>query len=332
MNFENAVTLASGNNTVQGTRGTGTDLAQMSGVISGAGGATLIKTGSGTLLLSATNTYAGATSINGGILQISNTGALGTGASAIGFGGSGGTLEYTGSSGTLARGINLSAAGTLQTDVAGQTLTIAGGITTNSNPLTFTGTGNSAVSGTISGGGAASLTKNGSGTLTMDVVNTYGGPTTINNGVVSVNNLGNSGGSVGSADSLGQQTFADSTPGDLVINGGTLQYTGTAATTDRDFTVGANGATLDASGSGAIVFGLGNSTPTDPAGLGSGARTLTLTGTNTGANTVEFLIHDGGGPTSLTKNGTGTWVLNSPNGNIYTGLTTINNGILELNS
>ena len=63
-----------------------------------------------------------------------------------------------------------------------------------------------------------------------------------------------------------------------------------------------------------------------------GTSTLTLTGTNTGLNTAAFEILDGGGATSVTKNGTGTWVLaggaGGPNG--YSGVTTINAGILQI--
>lgn len=40
----------------------------------------------------------------------------------------------------------------------------------------------------------------------------------------------------------------------LVINGGTLQYTGGATSTDRMFNAGTAGATLDASGIGALNF------------------------------------------------------------------------------
>ena len=64
---------------------------------------------------------------------------------------------------------------------------------------------------------------------------------------------------------------------------------------------------------------------------GSGARTLTLTGSNTGNNAIAEIIGNGtGGLTSLAKSGTGKWILSGVN--TYTGATNISNGTLELAS
>jgi autotransporter-associated beta strand protein len=60
------------------------------------------------------------------------------------------------------------------------------------------------------------------------------------------------------------------------------------------------------------------------------ARTLTLTGTNTDANTIAGILQDSSsisaGVLSITKTGAGTWVLSGPN--TYTGPTAINGGTL----
>ncbi len=55
----------------------------------------------------------------------------------------------------------------------------------------------------------------------------------------------------GVASSIGSSSNASS---NLVIQGSTLKYEGAATSTDRLFTVGTSGATLDASGSGAVSF------------------------------------------------------------------------------
>ena len=67
------------------------------------------------------------------------------------------------------------------------------------------------------------------------------------NSTVSVSSLADG----GVASGIGSASNAAS---NLVINGGTLQYTGTGSSTDRLMTITANGATLDASGSGAVNF------------------------------------------------------------------------------
>src|SRR5208337_5569410 len=104
-------------------------------------------------------------------------------------------------------------------------------------------------------------------------------------GILSIAKLANG----GSASSIGAST---NDPGNLVLAGGTLQYTGGGDSTDHLFTLDAAGGGIDASGSGpviwtntgAIAFG------SDPAP--SGTRTLTLSGNNAAMNTLAAIITD----------------------------------------
>jgi fibronectin-binding autotransporter adhesin len=139
----------------------------------------------------------------------------------------------------------------------------------------------------------------------------------------------------GVANPLGISTNVAS---NLIIDGGTLQYVGGAGSTDRLFTVGsteAGGATgtLDASGSTANDSGALNFS--NPGAIAYGTtgqpRTLALTGSNTGANTLNPVIGDNGsGAVSLTKNGVGTWALTASN--TYSGGTTVSAGTLFVNN
>lgn len=121
----------------------------------------------------------------------------------------------------------------------------------------------------------------------------------------------------------------------LVLNQGVLQYVGNGSSTNRLFTLSNTPTLLDSSGSGPVNF-----TNTGPiAFLNSGARTLTLQGNNTGANTIAAAIGDavnvagtsgnlGSGATAITKNGNGTWILSGNNS--FSGGVTINNGVLQI--
>jgi autotransporter-associated beta strand protein len=114
-----------------------------------------------------------------------------------------------------------------------------------------------------------------------------------------------------------------------------LQYTGNSATSsNRLFTIGTSGATLDASGTsgGALSFtGSGDIAFSSSASLAS----LTLTGTGTGAaaGTLASVLADSGtgaNITSLIKAGTGTWIVSG--NNTYKGQTTISAGTLKLSA
>jgi len=166
--------------------------------------------------------------------------------------------------------------------------------------------------------GDTGLYKSGSGLLSLSGgYNRYTGVTKITGGTLRVSTLsdGNLPSDIGAAASSAES---------LVLNGGTLAYTGPSTSIDRLFTVGTSGGALDASGSGALVFrNIGS------VGLsGSGARVLTLTGSNSDENTIAAAIGDMGGATALLKSGAGRWVLTGDN--TYSGGTTISAGTLQV--
>lgn len=167
-------------------------------------------------------------------------------------------------------------------------------------------------------GGTGTLTKNGNSVLTLSGgVNTFGGATTISGGTLSVGALANG----GAASDIGS---SGNSATNLVINGGTLQFTGAGATSDRLFTLGTANGTIDASGTAALT--LNNSGAI--ALSGTGARTLTLSGTNTADNLLAASLGDNGGATALTKNGAGKWIVSGNNAN--SGTVTIAAGTLQV--
>ena len=172
-------------------------------------------------------------------------------------------------------------------------------------------------SSALYGGTNSPVVKTGSGTVVFNYgSSSYSGPTTISGGILQVSTLANG----ASSSSIGSSTNGAA---NLVLNGGTLKYTGGTVSTDRQFTLGASGGGFDASGSGVLTL---SSTGT-VAYSGSGNRALTLGGTNTGANTLAANLSDNGADVvSLVKNGTGKWVLSGSNS--FTGTTTINGGTL----
>ncbi len=318
-------------------------------ITNGTNALNLVKnTGAGTLTLSGANSYTGTTTISTGAINIQNATALGTtaggttvasgaalelqgniavGAEALTIAGTGvgnnGALRNISGTNSYAGNLTLTAATEIQSDAG--TMTLSGSISGATFGLTFDGAGNTTVSGVI-GTTTGTVTKNGSGTLTLSGLNTYTGLTDLNAGTLSVNSLAN----LSTASAAGAPTSAAN--GTISIGatttGATLQYTGAGHSTNRVINLAGTtgGATLDASGSGAVVF------TSAFTATGAGSKTLTLTGSNTDANTIQGAIvnNSGANITSVTKDGAGTWVLGGTN--TYTGATTINAGTLRISA
>ena len=310
--------------TSTGTIDSNSQSVSIAGNIGSTGG--LNKNGAGTLTLSGTNTYGGVTTVNAGTLQFAKQLSLYNNNTASWTSTninvkSGSTLALNvGSSGEFTTG-NLT---TLLTNLASSSSSTNGMLagsnfgfdTTNASGGIFT------ISDVIAdsigaSGGARGVTKLGTANLVLSNSNSYTGVTTINSGTLSVSSLTDGGYNSNIGSSL-------NAAGNLVLNGGTLQYTGAAQSTDRLFSLQSS-STLDSSGSGAINF-----TNTGSMGFNSGtsAKTLTLTGSNTGSNTIAAVIGDNTGATSVAKSGVGNWVMSGVN--TYTGGTTVSGGTLTL--
>ncbi len=201
--------------------GTGNGQVTFSGNLSGIGG--LTKTGVYVTVVSGSNTYSGVTVVRDGKLVIAST-----------YGLSGSTLSNLVNNGVVISNVTSVAIGGLAGNVnLGLTNTAGAGVATdvggNNQSTTY--------SGVLSGSG--SLSKSGSGTLTVTAVNTYTGGTTINNGMLVAGTLTSGIGASGS--SLGTGT--------VTLNGGTLRF-GTGSLLRVTNTVAGlivfNGGTLDA--------------------------------------------------------------------------------------
>ena len=131
---------------------------EVSGVISGLGGS-LIKVGTGTLTLLGANIYSGGTTISGGVIQVGNNNAVGTGTVTL----DGGTFRAGSNTLVVTNPFSINASG--------------GNVDTNGN-LEL------ALTGSISGPGA--LTKIGGGTLVLDGNNTYSGGTFLQQGTLAL--------------------------------------------------------------------------------------------------------------------------------------------------
>src|SRR6185437_13129975 len=237
----------------------------------------LIKGGTGTLVLTGTDTYTGGTTINQGTLQLGNGGTTGsiigdvTDNGILAFdrsneltfngavSGSGsltqagtGTLILTGAN-TYTGGTTISN-GTLQLGNGGTTGWITGNVTDNGT-LAIKRSDDVIFSDIISGRG--SLMQAGTGKLILTGDNTYTGGTTISNGTLQIGNFGTAGWITGNVRNNGSLVFGrsdDVTFNGIISGSGSLVKTG-----DGTLTVtGANtytGGTTVAGGTLEIVPG-----------------------------------------------------------------------------
>jgi len=225
-------------------------------------------------------------------------------------------------------------------DDAGSTNPAINLVGTNTpSSVTFNATKNYTLSGSGRISGFGTLTKTNSGTLTILATNDFAGPTVIAGGTLSIPTVAN-------ANIPCPLGAADGSPGNLVLNGGTLRYTGATASTDHGVTLNPNGGTLEISASATtltlsnVLAGSGTLTKTGTGKLalnaanafdggmivtqgavvlgndaGFGAGTITLNGDTNGA-TLQFGINGGALNNLLNVVGTNNFTVNNGNNSV----------------
>ncbi len=287
---------------------------------SGWNGQSLTKTGAGTLILNAENTYTGGTLISDGTLVASNVEALGTGditdnaVLELNTGGDfdnaisgSGQVVKSGDETLTLSGSNTYTGGTI---ISGGTL-----VATNVEAL---GTGDVTDNATLelntggdfdnASGGTGSVGKSGEKTLTLSSANSYTGGTTISGGTLVAsnvealgsgdvtdnatlelntggdfaNNIGGTGSVVKSGDKTLTLSGTNSYTGGTTISGGTLVANNVEALGTGDVT---NNATLELNTGGDFDNAISGSGQV----VKSGDKTLTLSGANSysGATTIS---------------------------------------------
>jgi autotransporter-associated beta strand protein len=244
----------------------------LSGTISNSSGTNgILKASPGTLMLSGTNSYTGATQINAGTVRLGANNVI-RGTSAVTMPVSGARFEV------------------------GQFSDIIGSLSGATGNVVSLGTGSLAVgtnntSTTFSGNiiDSGSLSKRGTGILTLAGNNSYSGPTTVTAGTLQA----------GSATGISAATDMTLTaPGQLNLNGnnvsvGSLTGTGNVTLGNKQLTVGfTNRSTTH----GGVISGNGGMITK----VGSGIWTLTRNNTYTGSTLISAgtLIVNGSQPAS----------------------------------
>ena len=305
----------------------------VSAIISGSAG--LTKAGTGTLILSAANTYSGNTTVSAGILNLANINAIQNSPS-VSIASSGATL-WIGASGTFVTPASISIVGTGSSTYVGPlhfrsggtlnaALTLGGTTTISSFGNTVTPT----LGGAIGGTGPLTILAQGGGATafnlwTLNAASTYSGNTVIlnDNGLLDVTVKLGIVNALPTTTSLNLQTVSSTTTNafaTLDLNGNPQTLAGLTDTgssqSAASYTAGSRVinsgtlATLTINNSGADTYGT------------TGTRVLpgTIGGTTAGLVAANNL--------ALVKTGAGTLTLAGTN--TYTGSTTVSNGLINL--
>jgi len=259
------------------------------GAISDGTATGLTKAGAGTLVLTGTNLYSGATAINGGILSIGSSANLGNASATNTLSMAGGTLAFTGGT------VDLTSNRTVALGTGGGTFNVSG------TRLT--------VSGVVSGANA--LTKSGTGTLALTGANDFTGSTLVNGGTLSASPgaLATTTGILVGSTVTGSvlDLYADNAAATTNLASGTnVTLGGTGGLTGAlGFQLGASGTgdQLVFSGFGSLLIGSGGVgliNASALSGFGAGTWTLASGGTN---NVTTFALGSlpGGFGYSLTQ-------------------------------
>lgn len=260
----------------------------VSGVITNFGGTGngLIKTGAGTAILTAANTFDGTTTISNGVLRITHASALGSSAAGTVVAG-GGALEFSNNINVVGEAFTISGTGVggngALRNVSGAN-TNTGSLTLNADSRIQVETNTSLVHSGSVALGVNNLILGGSGTATISgAVTGSGGLTKADSVVVTLNN---------NANNLGL----------LTLNGGTLLATNNTRTTGLAGSAGAilNLQNPDDANKQFIVEGSGTNTF---AGVVSGTSQFVKRGTGmqvfTGTNSNTSGIYIDGGSVSF---------------------------------
>lgn len=325
-----------GTRTITVTSGTGTDSAEIRGVLSngtttGLNNSGILKSGNGILILSGVNNYSNVTRIAGGILSISNIkdggvnsniGNSSSDASNLNFSGTS-TLRYTGTTATTNRGFSINNGVTASIEVtnAATKLTFSGDISTSTG----------------------SFTKSGAGTLILTGAKNYSGRTNVLGGVLDVGDVtfltGDGGIVINNAILQGYGTITHAfnlssggNPGINQINGLNGGFSARGGELILNFTNGlAFNTALEAFGDN-LIFGTADSNnrvvvqSTINLNSNGGSRLVTV---NSGAG-GDYVLFQGaitqptGQTSGLTKQGAGLMVVSGEN--TYGGPTLINAG------
>ncbi len=281
--------------------------------------------GTGTTILTGTNSYAGVTTITTGVLQIGNGGTTGTLGSANVVNNA--TLNFNRSnplavanviSGTGA--VNQNGTGTTTLSATNQTYT--GATTVNAGTLELTGGVNSMYS---SGVTAGQVTVNSGGTLLLSGTDTFGQSSSALNVVLTVN----AGGTVKNGAGF-YNPFRNA-----VFNGGTLETNNGVLADYQAF--GLEG-TVTIGGSSATNF---STVGTTNNGISIGRQGVAATTTFDVADATSSAAADlvvavavtdmGGQVSSLSKTGAGTMLFTAASAVSYTGTTSISAGGYVMN-
>ncbi len=291
----------------------------LGGQLSGTGG--FAKTGTGTLSLSATNTYSGATTISVGTLRVGNNGTTGT----LGTGNvvNNAALLFSRSDNITVANV-ISGTGTLTKAAAG-TVSLTGASTYTGATTISVGTlalGNGGTTGGLARESAIEIAAGA--TLHWNRSNSDTG---ISNAISGAGTILKSGG--GEIAFTGTNTFS----GTIDIQAGKLAFSGANSASGAPNVTVATGAIVSLgegfSNSTATIGSLSGSGRVDPQfGSTTGTRTLSVTGgtfagrlTDADSGSIRLL--------ALTKAGLGTLTLSGIN--TYTGGTTVDAGTLLVN-
>ena len=273
---------------------------------SGGTGGSLVKTGTGTLILSGNSTYTGGTTISGGTLQIGNTGTTG---SLTGNIVNNSALVFNRTNQTIVNNV-ISGTGTLQQN--GTSLLVLTGANTYTGATIVSRGALQIGTGSLVGASSGDVTNNS----TFQIIRAD------TSGLTSITTNAN-------ATSLFFNTSSASNAVLTTNSGGFLGFRENATGGQAQIVTNAGG-TTDISGLSAAGMTAGSIE-----GAGSynlGGKQLTV-GSNNLSTTVSGVIADGGllGGTgaSLVKTGTGTLTLTG--NNTFTGGTTVDQGLLVVN-